>query len=243
MNLGSIPSLAARQVKDLYYKEFIMQLHTIRGGSRERLEAKEYRLSIGVSLGNKWFVKDNIIELIRWSLSNSTDSIVVYVGDSIHAINIEVKNRISYDKALEKAKSTGSLLLREVSDEVPALFSTEDAKRVTYATWDDLVDKSYKNKVRFLYDFYSSNKEFKELIQSIVREVVITSERLGHYILEELPHQISRVQIGGEVYDALVYPYDGRIPELVEKLQNGTIFPEIGKLLIDTEPKVFLEVR
>ncbi|OHA88878.1 MAG: hypothetical protein A3C70_01680 [Candidatus Zambryskibacteria bacterium RIFCSPHIGHO2_02_FULL_43_14] len=65
-----------------------MKLHKIRTGNREDLEDKKYTLSIGVSLGNKWFTIENIIDLIRWSLPRTKYDLVVYVGDSIHAINL-----------------------------------------------------------------------------------------------------------------------------------------------------------
>lgn len=47
----------------------------------------------------------------------------------------------------------------------------------------------------------------------------------------------------GVVCDAFTYPFDGELPELTEKIQNGEIFPEIKENIMDTEPKVFLEVR
>ena len=45
-----------------------MQLHKIRGGDKEQLEKGEYTICVGISLGNRWFTTENIIELIRWSL-------------------------------------------------------------------------------------------------------------------------------------------------------------------------------
>ena len=32
-----------------------MELYKIRGGNKEDLENKKYTLSVGISLGNKWF--------------------------------------------------------------------------------------------------------------------------------------------------------------------------------------------
>ena len=67
--------------------------------------------------------------------------------------------------------------------------------------------------------------------------------KFGTYVIEELPEIICRVPIAGITYDAFVYPFDGEITRLVEKIQQGKIFPEIKKNVMDTEPKVFLEVR
>ena len=43
--------------------------------------------------------------------------------------------------------------------------------------------------------------------------------------------------------DAFVYPYDGEMVELSEKIQKGEISPEIRDAIIDTEPKVFIVIR
>lgn len=67
--------------------------------------------------------------------------------------------------------------------------------------------------------------------------------KMAFYILEELPEVISRVKIGGVVCDAYAYPFDGDLPEFVEQLQQKKIFPKIAGKLLDTQSKVFLEVR
>lgn len=229
-----------------------MNLHKIRGGTIEDLEAKKYRLSIGISLGNKWFTVPHIIELIRWALSYTHENVVVYVGDSIHAINLEVKKKITREKALEIATKIGAELLENVKEEVKTSFSAEDIEKIKYAKWNDLTDDLYKSKTKYLHDLYESNESFRNTIQPIARNTVAKigqsfSEEeihhLGTYILEELPHLINRVQIAGIMCDAFVYPYGGEIPQLVEKIQNGKKFPEIKENIMDTEPKVFLEVR
>ena len=229
-----------------------MNLHKIRGGNKEDLENKKYTLSVGISLGNKWFTTENIIELIKWSLQNTKDNVIVYIGDSIHAINLEVKKRISYEKALAMADQMGNEFLEQLKTEILKLFSPEDVPKIIFAKWNDLVDTSYKNKIDYLYNLYKSNDNFKNILEDISTEAVINGERkyspeeihrLGTYIIEELPHQLNRVQIKGFVCDALVYPFDGKITELVEKIQNGEMFPEIKENIMDTEPKVFLEVK
>lgn len=229
-----------------------MELHKIRGGTIENLESKKYTLSIGVSLGNKWFTVENILELIKWSLPLTKDEIVVYVGDSIHAINLEVKKKISFERALKLAHEMGNELLNQIKKEVSKTFSQEDMSKIKFARWEDLDNEIYKSKKEFLYRFYNSNKDFKDSLESIAKESVVNGKRtysekeinrLGMYIVEELPHQLNKIAINRIICDALVYPFDGKIPELVEAIQKGEIFPEIKEKIMDTEPKVFLEVR
>ena len=49
--------------------------------------------------------------------------------------------------------------------------------------------------------------------------------------------------MNGVECDAYVYPFDGELVVLTEKIQRGELFPEIKKAIMDTNPKVFLEVR
>ncbi len=229
-----------------------MELISIRSGSIGKLRNKEYVLSIGISLGNKWFTPENIAELIKWSLKYSKEKVVIYVGDSIHAINLEVKKGISFDKALEEARAMGDELLTQVQATMSELLSKEVFSKLHFATWNDVVDDSYKSKVAYLENLYENNQNFRDTLESIAKASVANGQktyseeelhRLGSYIVEELPHQLNKVQIDGIVCDALVYPFDGEIPALVEAIQKGKRFAEIRKNILDTEPKVFLEVR
>ena len=80
-----------------------MKLYSIRGGNEFDLNAKKYNIGVGISLGNKYFTPENIAEAVRWSLQYSRESVIVYVADSIHAINLEVRSRITFEKAEKKA--------------------------------------------------------------------------------------------------------------------------------------------
>lgn len=229
-----------------------MELYKIRGGNKEDLENKQYTIGIGISLGNKWFTDENITRLIEWSYNYSKDKIIVYVADSIHAINLEVRNGISYEKSLEKANRMGDKILDDVKNEVERRLPKEIIERIVYVKWEEITDGTYKQKVEFLKSLYTSNQDFKDNILSLVRDFTSKEERifsdneiyrLGEYIIEELPEVINRVPMKGIICDAYTYPFDGKLCELTEKIQNGEIFPEIKKNIMDTEPKVFLEVR
>ncbi len=231
-----------------------MQIYKIRGGTIEDLEAKKYNIGVGISLGNKWFTVENIIELIRWSLLYTREDVIVYVADSIHAINIEVRKRFKYEKALAIADQMGTDLLDQVKQEVEKTFSLEEISKIKYVKWNVIENDAYKAKVKYLYNLYETSNDFKSQLQSIVR-IGISKEtsprtfseseiqRLAMYIIEELPEQTTRVTMGEFACDAFAYPYDGEIPKLVEEIQKGKKFPEVKENIIDTEPKVFMEVR
>ncbi|TSC55200.1 MAG: Uncharacterized protein LiPW30_666 [Parcubacteria group bacterium LiPW_30] len=229
-----------------------MELHKIRGGNIIDLENKQYNIGVGISLGNKWFTTENIIEEIRWALQNTKDFVLVYVADSIHSINLEVRKKISKEKAMRLALDQGSRILSDVKNQVEKTFSKDDINRIYYKNWNSLLNESYKKKLEYLCSFYIKNEEFKKQIHELVISYVSKEERkfddeeinkLGTYIIEELPEILCRVSFGNLITDAYMYPFDSDLVRFVEDIQFGRIFPEIKENIIDTEPKVFLEVR
>lgn len=229
-----------------------MELHKIRGGSKEALENKEYNICVGISLGNKWFTPENIVSLIEWSLQYTKECVVVCPADDIHAINLEVRSRISTSKALQLAKKMSSELMSEVKTAVDRSLSQDEKDKIVYATWSDVVNEKYKEKVDYLYDAFRKNPEFRTAIQALVKGHISKDtrkfseddiNRLSAYLLEELPEVTGKVTAKGYGYDAYAYPYDGPLMEFIEQIQTGKLFPEIREVIVDTEPKVFLEVR
>ncbi len=231
-----------------------MELKSIRGGTIQNLQDKQYNLGVGISLGNRWFTVENIIGLIKWCLPRTREYVVVYVADSIHAINLEVRKRISYEKALVLSDKLGTDLLDQVKQLVQETFSPDEINKIFYVKWNMITDDKFKSKVKYLYNFYDNNEDFRDHLQLIVKNAIFKENnprtfsekdilRLTNYIIEELPEQTTRVPMGKYVCDAFVYPYDGEIVKMAEHIQNGEKYPEIKSNIIDTEPKVFLEVR
>lgn len=91
-----------------------MELHCIRGGSLSELANKNYVIGVGISLGNKWFTPENIVELVQWALAHSKDDVIVYMADSIHALNIEARSGKNYERAKEVALKQGTEILEKV---------------------------------------------------------------------------------------------------------------------------------
>lgn len=229
-----------------------MELYGIRGGSKEALEAKEYNLCIGISLGNKWFTPENILGHIEWALKYTKDYVVICPADDIHAINIQVRNRRSYASALARARKISSELMSSVRKLVSSRLSEEQINRLVYATWSDIANDNYQRKVNWLYAYTEEDPEFKCKIQDIVRQYTKNENRLfsdedisllSTYVIEELPELIERQTVKGHTYDADLYPFDGELNMLVEQIQQGEKFPDIRRHIMATEPKVLLLVR
>ena len=231
-----------------------MKIYQIRGGTQEDLENRKYNLGVGISLGNKWFTVPNIIELIRFCLVLTRKDVIVYVADSIHAINLEVRKRITYERALAMADQMGTALLVQIKQEAEKTFSPEELAKIQYVKWDVIADEAYKKKVKYLYNFYETNEEFKNCLRLIVTNALEKESRprtfsedeisrLTMYIIEELPERTTRVPMGEFECDAFTYPYDGEIVKLADEIQKGERFPEIRENILDTEPKVFIAIR
>jgi DNA-directed RNA polymerase subunit L len=179
-------------------------------------------------------------------------TVVIYVADSIHAINIEVRNDKSPESALKKALKMGDEILDQVKKTLDQRFTEEQRSEIIYAHWTDLLTESYIKKRDCLYSIYKANPKFRDSIHMIIKGYVSREHRafsesevhkLGTYLIEEMPELMLRVPIKGIPYDAYAYPFDGGIAELAEDIQKGIRFPEIKERIMDAEPKVFLEVR
>ena len=155
-----------------------MNLHTIRGGTKEDLESRKYTIGVGISLGNKWFNIENILSLIEWSLIHSRDKVVVYVADSIHALNIEARSGVNKEKALQKALALGEEILGSVKEKADILFNEDENKRIEYVHWDKIKDEKYNLKLDFLYNYYNNNSDFKDKILEIIKKHISKEDRV-----------------------------------------------------------------
>jgi tRNA-dependent cyclodipeptide synthase len=228
-----------------------MELINIKGGSEDVLNNKGYIIGVGISLGNKWFSVDNILDSIKWALRFSKKEVVVYVADSIHSINLIVRSRKSQSSALRIALKEGEELFEKIKEKIKEL-DQNDIERLVFVKWDEIVDEKFSDKLSYLRSRYEEKGVFQDAIHKIVRNHTAKEDRyfsdedihaLGSYIIEELPECLTRVSMKGIVVDAYMYPNDNSIVELVEKIQKGDIFPEIRDRIMDTEPKVLLVVR
>ena len=144
-----------------------MQVHKIRGGSKKSFLNKEYNIAIGISLGNKWFTIENVIELTKFVLPYTKDFLVIYVADTLHAINIEVRNRKSKESAVTKAGKMGEEFISILKERLRDELSNEIIQKIYYKKWDDLVTESYREKLDYLYSVYESNIQLSLILNRI----------------------------------------------------------------------------
>src|SRR3989344_2787669 len=222
-----------------------MEIRKYLNVSKEEVENKTHNIWLGISLGNKYFTKENIRKYLLWALDYTKHSVLIVIGDAIHAVNLEVLDHKSPHAAFRKALKLGDKKFDEISSIINEL--TEDKKiKVKLARWKDILEVTqYQTDLIIIKDEFKSNKEFHDLIIDIVvcgrqdRSETLDAlspnklDRLAEYILNELPHFINGVQGYGDnqIYTLLPYPGLSKLDELIIGLQNKTIFPELTRKL------------
>lgn len=229
-----------------------MQLYKVRGGTKEELYAKKYNIGVAISLGNKWFTAENVVSLTEWALEYTKEYVVVYVADSIHAINIEIRKRKSSTKAMEMAEKMSDAILEEIKLLAETRLSTSQLSKIYYEKWNGLFTPAFQEKLNWLNSKYETDEVFRKTIINLVEGFTSNESKnfseedkiqLGTYIIAELPELLGRTPINGRSFDADAYPYDGKLAEFVEDIQKGELFPDVKDKVMDTEPKVFIEVH
>ena len=71
----------------------IMKIKKIFNTTKKEIESKKFNIFIGISLGNKWFTKENLQEYLNWALENTKEKVLILIADKIHIINYNVRNK------------------------------------------------------------------------------------------------------------------------------------------------------
>lgn len=214
-----------------------MRITTYLNTTESDLQSRKFNIFIGISLGNKYFSKENIKDYLLWALENTKEKVAILIPDKIHAVNYEVRSKYSKERA-------GNLAFREgekVKAVVENIFSEiEPEKRalVNILKWESIETNEHKCMVDILHKEFENNKDFRNSILEIVKENIQSEkltdsdyEKLATYPLEELPMLVSGIEYDGLVYDLLAYPGISKIDHLAIDLQEGKDFPEITKKL------------
>jgi tRNA-dependent cyclodipeptide synthase len=227
-----------------------VEVGVIRGASTEEILNRKFNFYLGISLGNKWFVKENILEYLLWSLKYTKGGVAVLIADRLHAVNYEVRNGYSLTRALQKALRKGDEIERIIM-EIIGGFSEEERLRIKVLRWNFLESNAeYLRIRRIVCDHWEKNPAFRREILAIVRNAIPDPERysdeeigrLANYVLGELPVFLVGIQTSECAYTVYPYPVDTLLNKLVEKIQKKEIFPELGER-IGEMPNVFVELK
>jgi tRNA-dependent cyclodipeptide synthase len=227
------------------FKDKKMQIKETQGISKESVLNKEHNIWVGISLGNKYFTKENIEEYIKWALLYTKEKVLVVIADVIHAINLEVIDDRKPESAMTKALKMGDAKFQEIVEIIKNLPKTERDK-IRIVRWSEVLENDkYKRNLELIKEEFKNNQEFYNYIIDIVlngrkdRAEKLASlpkeklDRLAEYVLSELPHFINGVQGYGDdtIYTVLPYPGLNKLDELFIGLSNGTMFKELSEKL------------
>ncbi len=84
-----------------------MEIKTYLNCTEQEIQSKKFNIFVGISLGNKYFTKDNIKKYVLWALENTKDDVLVLIADKNHAINYEVFNDYTFERGLQVALRKG----------------------------------------------------------------------------------------------------------------------------------------
>jgi len=214
-----------------------MEIKTYLNTTKEEVESKSFNIWIGISLGNKYFTKENIKKYILWALENTKEDVVILIADKIHAINYQIRNKYTKERAMQVALRKGQEIKQSVSKIIKQLPEKKQNK-IHILLWNNIEnDPDYKSIKNIIFNEFKVNPIFHKRIVEISKENMKFKfteeefEKLSFYVLNELPLFIKGVKYNKKVYNLIPYPGLGKIDYLTIDLLEGKSFPELTKKL------------
>lgn len=217
-------------------------------GKLEDVEGGKYNIFIPISLGNLFFTRERVRELVQWALAHTKESVSILVADKIQAINYEVLRGLSEEESRKTARENGDNFVR-MAERVVRSLPTEQQSLVTVVRWEDIEHDEFIEMQQILRDEYKSNQQFRAEIHRVVTdalgEKVPTEDaavsRLGDYVIEEMPLMFKGITVNEKHYDVFLYPGLSQLDVLVSDIQSRRRFPEIADRLSLTEKQPMIE--
>lgn len=214
------------------------------------IEDKKLNYWIGISLGNRYFSKENIQKYTEWAVSNTKDSVLILIADWIYSINLEILDGRNKQSALRKAMSLGETKITEINEIVSA-FTPEKINKIKIARWNDVKNsRSHRDRVKIIFEEFNKKTNFHNRVIEIIENHFKNSpkdliqkdlEGLAGYILNEIPVFLDGIHLFDNTYDAVLYPNIGLVDFLIKDLQEGLVFSELTKKLKIKTPAKIIE--
>src|SRR3989344_60771 len=205
------------------------------GATKEEVESGKFDIWVGISLGNKYFTKENVKKYILWALENTKEDVLVLIGDRLYAIKLEALDKYREQRALKVASRLGDKIEKDVKEIISEL-PLEKRALVKTARFSEIIKTKYYNyRLDLLLDYYQKNKEFREFIANIVKSVyrkgphTLNEERidkLAEYVLREIPVYLNGAYASDKekYYRCTIYPGLGLIDDLIIGIYEKKLF-------------------
>lgn len=211
------------------------------GVSRGSILNKEHNLWVGFSFGNKWFTDKNLERLIRFGITYTKQSLLVWIPSRLYATNLRFFDNLGRAEALKRAFADGDEKLALVQKIISALSDT-DQNKIILTNYDDVLTPKCIKQREVLFREFSKQEDFYHSVMEISNEMLelrgrtISKDRAegaALYVLQELPLFLDGVTKLGAiaVHTVILYPGLGKLDELVMKIKNDDIFKELRKTL------------
>ena len=220
--------------------------------TKKEVEERKYNVFIGISLGVlKHLTIETAKEYIEWALKNTKNKVAILIADEIAKFNYKIFSSYSEGKSERRAIREGDKYL-DFFQQILQEFSKEEQKKILILRWKDIWNERKEKIKQILDEEYKSNKEFKEQVQFFLKKYSdkrnkdLDKEKLDYlsqYILYELPTLLDGIEYKNEKYRLLLYPTfeSSGMSEVVTKIQQGKIFPNLKKKLNLAEKTAMVE--
>lgn len=218
----------------------LMNIRKTYNSTESEIKSKKFNIFIGISLGNKFFSKENLRKYIKFSIERTKEKVLILIADKIQAINYNARNKLSMETAINKAIKQGDKIqniLNELINELPN--QTKD--KIIILRWNDLEnDSTRKIFLNKLYVNYNKNGKFQEKISQIVKEYSSKEDRnfskeslqkMQKYLVEELPEFLRGVKFQEEDFNLYIYPKDNGFFKFVQEIQGKKIDIQLSERL------------
>lgn len=207
-------------------------------GSQAELEGRKYNIFVPISLGNLYFTKERVRELVLWALEHTRDCVAILICDNIHAINYEVLRRMNKRQSAAAARSLGDNKLN-MAERIIRSLPREQRGRVLAVRWDDIEKDTFAETQNTLRGEYRTSIQFKAEVHRIVRVALKQKapddlkaiNRLGDYVIAEMPLMLNGIYVRGKKYEVFLYPGLSELDALMSDIQNRRKFPDLAAKL------------
>lgn len=208
--------------------------------TKKEIESKKFNIVIGISLGNKWFTKENLREYLNWALENTKDKVLVLIADKIQAINYNIRNRKKSKARNLRVALKNGLKIKNLIEKLILEFPKEKQNKIEIFNWEqyEKFDKFYSKFAPIIYNEFEKNPKFQKEILQLIKKSLIDKKfsdkeylELSKYLLEETIFTYSGMLTNNVYYGMYIYPSTTPNLLFIEKLQQGKIFPELNKKL------------
>jgi len=223
----------------------IMKIKEVFNSTKEEIENKMFNIFIAFCLGNKFFLKGNLIneenikDYLKLALKDTKEKVILLIADKIQATNYNVRNNNTKSYNYRRVFRDGKKIKEQLENFVDKYFS-DKKERIKIIQWEEYENQDLfcKETTRIIYKKFNEDKIFREEVFKRVKETMtdryFTDKQyweMCNYILDEFSVVYSGLVFEKMYYGLFFYPKMDSIAYFIEDVKKGKLFPELTKKL------------